>query len=108
MIDKNEEREEETRGIFGYRVSGRPIQYAGPMKPNVDRAETIRRGWQRENVSRNRSVVNVQPRWGSFNAEDSLLREEDNFQTIRARKSYDRLPSLTVYLERTKHNRIFV
>lgn len=68
-------------------VSGWSIQYAGPIKPNVGRAETIRRsrrGWRRENVSRNRSVVNAQLCRGSSNAEDSLLREEDNFQIVRA------------------------
>lgn len=43
VINKNEGREEEIRSIFGYRVSGRSIQYAGPIKLNVDRAETIRR-----------------------------------------------------------------
>jgi len=41
VIDKDEGREEKTRGIFGYRVSDRSIQYAGPIKLNVDRAETI-------------------------------------------------------------------
>lgn len=43
VIDEDEGRDEEIRGIFDYRVSGRSIQYVGPIKPNVDRAETIRR-----------------------------------------------------------------
>lgn len=69
-VDKDTGREEETRGIFGYHVSGRPIQYAGPIKPNVDQAETIRRsrrGWRRENVSRSHSVVDAQPLAGDAN-----------------------------------------